>query len=269
MKIVLQSGHSNIQFNDITSLRGSTGSPQELTKNYKITSRTAELLRERGFTVKQTDANANMDTTITNVDWDLFLAIHCDADSASNGGFTDYPEPSTDGATVESQRIANRIADKFFPESGITFRPERRQKSAGVMYYYMWQYLSSKTPCVLIEMGESVDAHDMVILNDTERCAIALSRGICLAFNVTYDLPTPTQTSANPPQSTQTSTTTTTPTTTTSTPPTTTTTSTTQIPPVIMPDCSEKTLVKQIHDILYGKGFIWTKLNKIKALIPK
>ena len=191
IRLVLQSGHQNIQFNDIISLQGATGAPQEMGKNYAITSRTAELLRERGFEVKQTDANANMDTTITSKDWDLFLSIHCDSDSASNGGFTDYPEPSTDGATQRSQEIANKIAEKFFPESGITYRQERRQKSEGVMYYYMWKYLSTTTPCVLIEMGESVDAKDMVILNDTERCAKALTRGICLAFNVPYDISTP------------------------------------------------------------------------------
>lgn len=187
--IVLQLGHQNIQFNVDPALHGSTGAPQEMGKNYKITSRTAELLRERNFNVKQTDANANSDTSITGKDWDLYLAVHCDADSASNGGFTDWPEPSTDGATAESQRIANKISDKFFPESGITFRPERRQKSNGIKYYYMWKYLSAKTPCVLIEMGESVDPKDSVILNDTERCAVALARGICNAFNMPYDLP--------------------------------------------------------------------------------
>jgi N-acetylmuramoyl-L-alanine amidase len=185
--IVLQSGHQNIQFNSDEALHGSTGAPQEAGKNYKITSRTAELLRARGFSVKQTDANANSDPAITDRDWDLFLSIHCDSDSSTNGGFTDFPEPSTDGATVESQRIANAIALKFFSETGITERLDRRQKSAGVMYYYMWHDLSAATPCVLIEMGESVDAHDSVILNDTERCAKALARGVCQAFGVAYD----------------------------------------------------------------------------------
>jgi N-acetylmuramoyl-L-alanine amidase len=185
--IVLQSGHQNIQFNSDEALHGSTGAPQEAGKNYKITSRTAEILRTKGFSVKQTDANANSDPAITDKDWDLFLSVHCDADSSTNGGFTDYPEPSTDGATAESQRIAKSIASKFFPETGITERLDRRQKSVGVMYYYMWHDLSAKTPCVLIEMGESVDAHDSVILNDTERCAKALARGICKAFGVAYD----------------------------------------------------------------------------------
>jgi hypothetical protein len=191
MKICLQAGHINIIYNSILSLRGGTGAPNEQVHNLAITNKTCELLRERGFEVKQTDANANDDSSITGTDWDMFLAIHCDSDSASNGGFTDYPEPSTDGATAKSQDLANKIADKYFPESGITRRDDRRQKSPDVMYYYMWQYLSNKTPCVLIELGESVDVKDSVILNDVERCAKALTRGICNAFGVAYDI-TPT-----------------------------------------------------------------------------
>ena len=187
-KVVLQVGHQNIKFNSIEALHGSTGAPKELEHNLNITNRTCELLRERGFEVIQTDANANDDPSITYPnDWDMYLAVHCDADTSSNGGFTDYPLPATDGATLESQRIADAIAAKFFPESGITYRPDRRQRSVNIQYYYMWKYLSAKTPCVLIEMGESVDAHDSVILNDTERCAVALARGVCNAFNVPYD----------------------------------------------------------------------------------
>lgn len=188
MKIVLQSGHQNIQFNSDTQLQHSTGAPQEMGTNYAITSRVAELLRSKGFEVKQTDANADADASITGTDWDMFLAVHCDADIANDngGGFTDFQDPADDGNTQESQRIANAITAKFFPESGIEYHPERRG-NINVRDYYMWKYLSAKTPCVLIEMGESVDAHDRVILNDTERCAIALARGICSAFNVNYD----------------------------------------------------------------------------------
>jgi hypothetical protein len=199
-RIVLQVGHQNIQYNSITALHGSTGAPTEMGKNLAITNRTAELLRQRGFEVKQTDANANDDSTITYpINWDMYLAVHCDADTASDGGFTDFPYPPTDGATQRSQEIANKIAEKFYPESGITNRPERRQKSPDIMYYYMWKYLSATTPCVLIEMGEAIDPHDSVILNDTERCAIALARGVCNAFGVAYDLPTPPPPVVEPP----------------------------------------------------------------------
>jgi N-acetylmuramoyl-L-alanine amidase len=198
-KIVLQAGHQNIQFNSIVELRTSTGAPQEQVHNLAIVNRASELLRQRGFEVKQTDANANDDKNITSVDWDLFLAVHCDSDSATvSAGFADYPFPATDGATQESQRIAGVLNQVFYPETGITFRPERIQKSVDIQYYYMWKYLSTTTPCVLIEMGESVDPHDINILNDTERCAIALTRAICKAFNVAYDLPTPTPPSTSP-----------------------------------------------------------------------
>jgi len=251
-RIVLQVGHQNIQYNSLVDLRTSTGAPQEQVHNLAIVNLTAELLRARGFTVKQTDANANDDTSITDVDWDLFLAVHCDSDSATvSAGFADYPFPATDGATQESQRIAGVLNQVFYPETGITFRPERIQKSVDIQYYYMWKYLSATTPCVLIEMGESVDPHDSVILNDVDRCAKALTRAICKAFNISYDLTT---------------TTTKTTTTTTLAPITTKTTTTIAPPPSVVP-C--ETLLAQTRQILYGSGFWWTKLNAIKKLLPK
>lgn len=190
--IIMQVGHLNIAYNSDVALHGSTGAPQELEKNKAITYRAAELIRLRGINVTVTDANANDDKSITDKDWDGFYAIHCDADSSTlSAGFCDYPEPSTDGATQESQRIAGVINSIFFKETGIVFRPERIQKSAGIMYYYMWKYLSAKTPCVLLEMGESMDPHDSVILKDTERCAIALARAVCGVYGVSYDITTP------------------------------------------------------------------------------
>jgi N-acetylmuramoyl-L-alanine amidase len=191
--ICLQVGHMNAKFGD-DWLKPMTGAPLEEPKNKAIAFRTAEMLRERGHIVIVTDSNGYKDETVTESDFDLFLAIHCDADSASTGGFTDYPNPDDDGATVLSQLYADRIADKFYPESGITFRPERRGQPS-CRYYYFWQYLTGPTPCVIIEMGESIDPHDSVILNDTERCAMALTRGICNALNVPYEIvvepPTP------------------------------------------------------------------------------
>lgn len=192
-QIVLQVGHQNIKYNSDIALHGSTGAPQEMETNYRITSRAAEILRSKGIEVKQTDANANADISITDRDWDLYVAVHCDADSAQiSGGFTDYPEPSTDGATVQSKKAADDIASEFFPYTGIVYRPERRQKSAGILYYYMWKFLTAATPCVLIEMGESIDPHDRVILNDTERCAVGLAKGVCKALGVAYNVAVPT-----------------------------------------------------------------------------
>jgi len=96
------------------------------------------------------------------------------------GGFVDFPEPSTDQATSESQRIAKAIESVYFKESGIRNVPSRR--NANTKYYYMWSALSAKTPCAILEMGESIDPHDSVILNDTERVAKAILGGINKAF---------------------------------------------------------------------------------------
>lgn len=189
-RIVIQPGHINIKFNVIPELRSSTGAPGEQELNLRISNRLSEVLRSKGFEVKQTDANANSDKAVSEVDWDLYLSIHGDADSAgASGGCVGFPEPSTDGATAESQRIAKSIVDWYFKETGIENRPNKITNN--IKFYYMWKYLTSKTPCVLIELGEVQDAHDKVILADTERVVAAVARGVCAAFGVAYDVPTP------------------------------------------------------------------------------
>ena len=105
------------------------------------------------------------------------------------GGFADFPEPSTDQATSESQRIVKAIESVYFKESGIRNVPSRR--NANTKYYYMWSALSAKTPCAILEMGESIDPHDSVILNDTERVAKAILGGINKAFPGAVVPPTP------------------------------------------------------------------------------
>jgi hypothetical protein len=59
--------------------------------------------------------------------------------------------------------------------------------SINILKYYMWKYLTAKTPCVLIELGQVQDPHDKVLLADTNRIGTALARAICNAFGVVYD----------------------------------------------------------------------------------
>lgn len=191
-RIVISAGHINVKFNSIVALRNSTGAPGEQEFTLRIANRLSEVLRQKGFEVKQTDANANDDKSITDKDWDLFLSCHYDADIYKNprdGGFVDFPEPSTDGATQESQRIVKEIESEYFKHSGIRNMPNRR--NANTKYYYMWKYLSAKTPCVIIECGVGKDPHDSVILADTNIVVNAIARGICKAFNVPFDAPQP------------------------------------------------------------------------------
>jgi len=238
MKICLQAGHEN-------TTTGSTGAPNEMSFNVDIRNQVAGELRRRGFEVATTDANADKDPNITKVDWDLFLAIHYDADVYGKGGyFVDFPEPSTDGATKESQRICKVLSDEYGKVTGIVNHPERT--NANTRYYYLWKSLSAKTPCNLIECGVGMHVPDdwQILHFDRPRVVEAITRGICTAFNVVYDLTPP--------------------------------------PPVVVPSTCEKELqscninllqvsgqIKQAKDILYSKGFIWTKLNKLKALLPK
>jgi N-acetylmuramoyl-L-alanine amidase len=231
--ICLQSGHQLV-----TS--GATGAPGEQELNVRIRDRVCAILLTKknpdntpAFTVQLIAANPT-DAEIDK-DYDLFLAIHGDANVyGTGGGFVDHPDPSVDQATAESQRIDLAIESMYFDHSGIVNHPER--SNANTRFYYMWDRLTAKTPCVLIELGVVQDSHDKVILADTDRVSNALARGICAAFNVAFDPVVPPQ-----PPSPQ--------------------------PPVVVIDY--KPYMKKIKDIAYGKGFVWQKLNNIKVVLTQ
>jgi N-acetylmuramoyl-L-alanine amidase len=185
MKVCLQSGHENIQSNCWPQLRGSTGAPGEKDFNVRTRNRLSEILISKGIQVQLVDANFNCQSPWQQ-DYSLYLAIHADANVyGKGGGFVDYPAPDLDAVNEESKRIKEAIESVYFAETGIENHPER--SNANTKRYYMWQVLSPKTPCVIIECGVIQDAHDSVILNDPNIVAIAIARGICKALNVPYD----------------------------------------------------------------------------------
>ena len=187
MKIFIIPGHRNVQYNSITSLHGNTGTAGELEINIRIADRVSAMLRERGFEVVQSDANANDDKTITSQDFALALALHCDMDIQGDqgGGMVGSGDASVDDSWQESLRIKKVFDGLYFKETGIV---NKNFVTEGMAKYYIWQYLSSKTPCVLIEMGQAKDPHDSVLLGNTELIASAIVRSICKAFNVPYDV---------------------------------------------------------------------------------
>lgn len=181
LKIGIQAGHYG-------RTSGSTGAPGEQELTGRIWKNLSQQLIEKGFQVYMFGADPPIDNTLQQ-DFHLFLSLHGDADIyGTGGGFADYPEPSTDGATKESQRICKVINDNYFPETGIKYV---NRSNRNTRYYYMWKYLSAKTPCVLIEMGVVQDAHDKVLLANTTLIVNALGRAICKAFGVSYEAPTP------------------------------------------------------------------------------
>jgi N-acetylmuramoyl-L-alanine amidase len=246
--ILIIAGHQNVQYNSITSLHGNTGTIGELEINVRIADRLSSLLRGKGFEVVQSDANANDNSEIRLTDFNLALALHCDMDTPNDtgGGMIASGDPSVDSSWQESARIKDVIESIYFKETQIV---NKNYTTTGMTKYYIWQYLSDKTPCVLIEMGQAKDPHDSVLLGNTDLIAGALSKAICEAFGITSNIPTPT--------------------------------------PVCPPDlsgeltvCSDKLtgceidLANQlaklgaIKSIMNGKGFWWVKWTKIKALLP-
>lgn len=229
-KILLQSGHQNIT-------NGQTGAPGEMEANIRFRDKLGQVLISKGFQVFLCDANY-----IGTQDFNLSLAIHCDANVyGTGGGFVDYPDPSVDMSNAESKRIKEAIESEYFKNSGIVNHPER--SNPNTKFYYWWSMLTANTPCVIIETCVIQDPHDSVIAADPKIIPNAIARGICKAFNVPYD---PVTTTTLPP------TTTTLPLTTTT----------------VLPADYRKYLV-QIKDIAYGTGWPWTKVSKVKDILKQ
>lgn len=182
-KICLQAGHLN-------TTTSATGAPGEMKFNQDMVNRLALIFKSiPEIDVYITDANSFNDKKVVTTDWDLFLSVHYDADIYNDsGGFIDFPEPSTDKATKESQRIANVIGDTYFALSGI--KRVQRRSNANTRYYYMWKYLTAKTPCNIIECGVGWRRpDDFEKLNTPEgrdMIARAITKSICNAFDVEY-----------------------------------------------------------------------------------
>jgi hypothetical protein len=189
IKICLQSGHWN---------KPGAGAPNEQATNKRITDRLADMLRQRGFAVTQTDYYGYNDPVVTKTDFKLFLALHCDMDypNDNGSGFADFAEESLAGAGyIESQRICKIINETYFPEVKINYV---NHSNANTKRYYMWKYLTSKTPCVLLEMGQSIDPHDSVLLGNTDLIAGGIARTLCKAFNVSYEIDSGTTSPVDP-----------------------------------------------------------------------
>lgn len=247
--LLLQAGHQLVS-------TGATGAPGEQELNVRIRDRLCAILLTKkdssgnsAFTVQLIAAYPNQSDI--NKDYDLALALHGDANIyGTGGGFVDYPSADVDMVNTESNRIHQCIEDVYFPETGIINHPER--SNANTKYYYLWSQLSAKTPCVIMEMGVVQDAHDKVILADTDRVANGIAKGICKAFNVPWEYqPLP------PPPVVSHPTTPEVPPTPPSPPP----------PPVVAPDY--KPYLLSIKQILYGKGFWWKKLADVKKVITQ
>lgn len=175
-KVCLQAGHKGM-----TS--GATGAAGERDWTTRIVPMIAERLRAKGIEVYETDSFGYEDVKVTDTDWDLFLAIHYDADVYNeSGGFVDFADPSTDKATVESQRIAKILSDHYFQMTGIK---NISRSNANTRFYYMWKSLSLKTPCVLIECGVgNRKPNDYEVLRRYDFIADAISGGILKALGI-------------------------------------------------------------------------------------
>lgn len=219
-KILLQFGHLN-------ATNGQTGAPEEQSNNIRIGNRLSQILISKGFQLFLADANYS-----SSEHFDLALALHCDSNYAGNegGGFVACADPSVDSVWTESDRIRDAIDSLYFDHTGI--RRVQSRENPNTLYYYWWYNLSLDTPCVLIEMGESIDPHDKVILADTDRVANAIARGVCKAFQVNFD-------------------------------------GTVVVPPVVTPAKDWKPYLVKIKNLFYGKDTLSTTIQGIDNIIKE
>lgn len=191
MKFIgLQAGHQNIQQNIEPALRVGTGAPGEVDFTVRTRDTLAKILIAKGFQVQVDDANSNGNPSTIGKDFDFYLAIHYEANThGTGGGFLTAPNPEVDASNTESHRIIEFIKAEYFKNTGIAEHEEWITNA--MTYYYMWNVLTARTPCGIIECGVGQDPHDKVILNDPNIVAKAIARGICRAFNVPFDSPQP------------------------------------------------------------------------------
>jgi N-acetylmuramoyl-L-alanine amidase len=118
MKVLIQAGHEN-------TTTGQTGAPEERANNIRIRNRLGQILISKGFQVFLCDANFKSQDN-----FNLALALHCDANYAGNegGGFVDYPDADLDGNNAESKRIKEAIESEYFKNSGIRNVPSQTLK---------------------------------------------------------------------------------------------------------------------------------------------
>lgn len=176
MKICIQAGHKNV-------FSGATGAPGERDWTSQVADLLADGLRGAGQEVYVTDALAGNNDKVTGTDWDLFLAIHYDADIYNDrGGFVDFPDPSVDQANERSKFLAGVIQEIFFGKTGI---PVKNRSNANTKFYYMWEALTANTPCVLIECGVgNRKPEDYSILRKYELVVDSLEEAILTALGI-------------------------------------------------------------------------------------
>lgn len=179
--ICIQAGHEG-------RTSGATGAPGEQEMTIRISNRVADILRSKGFQIDRVKADPAFAEYYK--DFDLFLSLHGDANIyGTGGGVIASGDQSVDAMWQRSAELRDAIGSEYFSRSGIVEHKER--VNANMTKYYMWSKLTAKTPCVLLEMGVVQDAHDKVLLADTEIIASAVARGVCKAFGVQYDPPAP------------------------------------------------------------------------------
>ena len=166
---------------------GSTGASGERDWTTKIVPMVTDRLRNFSQEVYTTDAFAYNDEKVTSTDWDLFLAVHYDADIYNDrGGFADYPDQSADKVWERSKQLSDKIEEVFFSKTGIPVKNNR--SNANTKFYYMWKSLTENTPCVLIECGVgNRKPEDYETLRKYDFIADSLTQAILEALGVSTD----------------------------------------------------------------------------------
>lgn len=174
---------------------------------------------------------------------DYFMALHFDGSTnpAYNGGFVD--DSPDDLVSDQSWAFAQKVADYYFSAMGIEFMPSHRTVNS--TYYYAFNYTGANTKQFIIELGTMTNLGDMQKLTDYKKIGKLLFEGFKAHTGVQPNVTTPT---TPPPTQPPTQ------------PPT---------PPPTNPCEVQDKKLADIKAIVWGKGYVWQKLNAIKQILPK
>jgi len=195
VSVIVQAGHVNIEENCDWGLRGQTGAPGERDFTARVAAIVAGALQGNGVACVVADANANCVGTITNRDYDAFLALHCDARHRS-GFAVGVGNHAEDGAAQSSARLGDCLRKAYGQSTGLADVNDLGE-NPNVTEYYMFNSLSQATPCALIEMGAisapdgSYGPDELYMSTHAEDVASGIVNGLLDFLKVDYSTVTP------------------------------------------------------------------------------
>lgn len=152
---------------DVAFLRRSTGSRGEREYTGFLGPVLADAIRKRGIEVTVTDSVYAK--AVYERRYDLLISLHYQRDNPQSRAFADIPAEQGVGdgsayispeARAKSAKWQDRFHNEYPQVTGIPATPDKAGEN--LTHNYLWDYPTTDTPCVLVEVGHAdIDAATM------------------------------------------------------------------------------------------------------------